>query len=268
MLDPTTRFMPDPAKVPPVNDLLTRWMGGEGPVSSVYAAYLLRTGQFPSLHSARLRELKSPPAPESPTARPELKSDIAEPVPLTRVMSGSVPVNPAQVATMAPTYEPPVTVFRYEGTPVGIGMAFPQETLENAALLAAHTRELLRRAGANQKTLETAADLAATASQAIKTQFPGAGAFTDGPVAGFAIYNAGRGLRKAYAAGDGFEMGHYLLDGTEHAVDLGGAVVDALGHAAAGTGSTTLHTIALGIRVGKIAYLLIGALAKDAKKDS
>jgi len=49
MLDPTTRFMPDPAKVPPVNDLLTRWMGGEGPVSSVYAAYLLRTGQFPSL---------------------------------------------------------------------------------------------------------------------------------------------------------------------------------------------------------------------------
>ncbi len=265
----TTQFTPDPTKVMPVNELLTRWMGTQGLVSSVYAADLKAGQPTPLIHPALLGALKSPPAPESPPERPELTSDIAQPTPLPTVMSGSVPVYqaPLQVATMAPTYEPPVTEFRHQGASVGIGMSLPQQTLQNASLLAEHTRELLRRAGANPKALEAGSELAAAASDAIKEHYPAFGTTMEGPIAVFALYNSGVGFRNAYAARDRFQMGHYLIDGSEHVVDLGAAFVDIIGHTAASTGSPTLHSVALGIRVGKLLYLFIGALAKESKKD-
>jgi hypothetical protein len=250
-------FTLDPAKVAPINDLLTQWMGVQGPVSSVYAAYLQRIGQFPSVHSALLGELKAPAAPEIPTAKAELKSNLAEPLPVTQAKSGTVPIyqGAPQVVTMAETYMPPVTVFRHEGIRAGIGVELPPDALQDAAVLAQHTGALLCRIGVAQNRLEHISDFAALACEEIKKTSPDMGHVIEGPVALFAIFNSAIGLKNALEAGDRFEMGHYVLDGGEHVVDLGGLAVDLFSHVAANTGSTTLHSLALGIRLGKLAYM-------------
>jgi hypothetical protein len=210
----------------------------------------------------RVNELLSKLGIETPNSRDTFAQTISA--------SGQLP----QFVTFAGQFDPewtlPLTVLANSENPVGVAMPIDGQTLQNPELLAKSTHGLFRQLGANEKVLEHASDLAAAAGEALKPHLPASDALINTPVAGIALVNAGFGLQRAYARGDRFEVGHYLLDGSANALDLGAdlsdLVAEALAHTANAAGSPSLHGFALIFRVAKTAYLMVGDLSKSEAK--
>jgi len=182
--------------------------------------------------------------------------------------STQMPAVAAQKVTFAPKYisaalqRTPMTLFQNQGAPVGFGMTLNHQEVQTPALLAARTSESFARLGADRKKLESATELASSVGDFLKHEYPGQTALTDAPIAVFALVNSINQLSRAYKSGDRYEMGHYVLDGFGHSLDLGvdvTTIIEGLAHTATGTGVATLEVIAFGVHILNTAYVLLAS---------
>jgi hypothetical protein len=175
---------------------------------------------------------------------------------------------PAQKVTFAPEHIPteshstPVTLFQNNGAPVGFGMMLNHQEIQTPALLAARTSETFARLSTDRKKLESATELASSVGDFLKHEYPGQTALIDAPIAAFALVNSINQLSGAYKTGDRYAMGHYVLDGFGHSLDLGvdvTTIIEGLAHTATGTGVATLEVIAFGVHILNTAYVLFAS---------
>lgn len=96
----------------------------------------------------------------------------------------------------------------------------------------------------------------------MKHEYPGQTALVDAPIAAFALVNSINWLSGAYKSGDRYAMGHYMLDGFGHSLDLDvdvTTIIEGLLHTPTGTDVATLEVIAFGVHILNTAYVVFAS---------